>query len=75
MVDTDSFADAMPRFTSVRAVGSFEIGQVDMNAAYLNGILTSIYDAVPMNERPGYLIPAEFAVKIRIPSPVPKDSG
>jgi len=56
MVDTDSFADAVPRFTYVQAVGNFEIGQIDMNAAYLNGVLTS-NGTVPVNEPHGYPIP------------------
>ena len=67
----------MPQFTSVRAVENVEIGWIDMNSAYLNGVLTS-NDAAPVNEAPRCVIPAEFAGKtccVRIPLSVPKDSG
>jgi len=70
----DSHAPSVPQPTSIRAIGNFEIGQIDINAEYLKGVLNS-NDAISTNEPPTYSIPAKFAAtcQVRIPSPAPKE--
>ena len=72
--DTDSFAGAMLQFMFVQAGENFKMDKNDMQEAYLKDVLTS-NDAVPMNELPGYPIPANFAgtCYVRVPWSVPKD--